>query len=208
VTTFLLTRHAETDWNRERRWQGHADQPLNAAGRKQAEALADVLEGVALDAIYASDLRRAYETAAPAAERRGLAVTQVRALREIDVGSWTGQLQDEVQQRFPEAYRAVRTRSGRGWEGGETYRELVDRVLEAVRRIALAHPADTVLVVTHSGPLRAVRAHALGLDFATDRKAAPAIDRLAVSAVTVEDGVFRLSDGELQRHLAAGGNRA
>jgi broad specificity phosphatase PhoE len=91
----------------------------------------------------------------------------------------------------------MRTRTGRGWEGGETYAELVPRVVEAVRRIARAHSGETVLVVTHSGPIRAVRAHALGADFATDRTAAPFTERLELCAVSVEDGVLRPADADL-----------
>jgi broad specificity phosphatase PhoE len=197
VTTILLARHAETDWNHEKRWQGLADLSLNERGREQARALAQELEAVPCGAIYASDLRRAHETALVVAERKGLAVTPMRELREIDVGSWTGLTQDEVMQRFPDAYRAVRTRTGRGWEGGETYVELAARVLEGVRRIAREHPDEVVLLVTHSGPIRTVRAHALGLDFATDRSAAPYVDRVRPWAFTVADGVIRPADAEI-----------
>jgi broad specificity phosphatase PhoE len=194
VTTVLLARHAETDWNREKRWQGLTDLSLNEGGREQARALAVKLEAVPFSAVYASDLRRAYETALIVAERKGLTVTPMRELREVDVGSWTGLSRDEIKERFPDAYRAVRRRTGRGWEGGETYAEMGRRVLEALRWIARQHPDDAVLVVTHSAPIRAVRAHALGLDYATDRRAAPAVDHVDFSAVTVADGVFKPAD--------------
>lgn len=196
MTTILLARHAETDWNREKRWQGVADLGLNEHGREEARSLARRLEDVSLGAIYASDLRRAFETALVVAERKGLGVTPVPELRETDFGSWTGLTHDEVKQRFPDAYAQSRARTGRGWDGGETYAEMVRRVLEGVRRIAREHPEEVVLVVTHSGPLRAVRAHALGLDYAADRKAAPAIDRVELVAITVADGVFRPADPE------------
>jgi broad specificity phosphatase PhoE len=202
VTTILLARHGETDWNREKRWQGLADHSLNARGREQARALAEKLQAVPFSAVYASDLRRAHETALIVAERKGLAVTPMRELREIDVGSWTGLSYDEVKERFRDAYKQVRTRTGRGWEGGETYGEMGRRVLEAMRWIAGAHPGEAVLVVTHSGPIRAVRAHALGLDYATDRKAAPTVDRVELSAVTVADGVFRPADPEIHQDRA------
>jgi broad specificity phosphatase PhoE len=205
--TILLARHAETDWNREKRWQGLNDLSLNARGREQARALAGNLEAVPFSAVYASDLRRAYETALVVAERKGLAVTPMRELREVDVGSWTGLSQEEVKERFRDAYTQMRARTGRGWEGGETYAEMGRRVLQAMRRIAREHPDDAVLVITHSGPIRTVRAHALGLDYATDRKAAPWIDRVELSAVTVADGVFQPADPEIYRHLGAGGKR-
>jgi broad specificity phosphatase PhoE len=197
VTTILLARHGETDWNREKRWQGLNDLSLNVSGRDQARALAEKLETVPLSAVYASDLRRASETAHVIAERKGLAVIPMREFREVDVGSWTGLSYEEVKQRFPDGYRAMRSRTGRGWEGGETYAEMADRVLETMHRIAREHPGEAVLVVTHSGPIRAVHAHALGLDYATDRRAAPSIDRVELSAVTVSDGVFQPADPEL-----------
>jgi broad specificity phosphatase PhoE len=207
VTTILLVRHAETDWNREKRWQGLTDLSLNERGREQARALAQKLEAVPLSAVYASDLRRAYETALIIAERKGLVVTPMRELREVDVGSWTGLSQDEVKERFRDGYTQMRTRTGRGWEGGETYAEMGRRVLEAMRRIARQHAGEVVLVVTHSGPIRTVRAHALGLDFATDRRAAPFVDRVELWAVTVTDGVFRPADAEIDQHLGASGKR-
>ena len=181
----------ETDWNRDRRFQGHADLSLNERGRHEARALAEELDAVPCRAIYASDLRRAHETALVVAERKGLDVTPMPELREIDYGSWTGLSRDEVEQRFPDAYAQMRTRTGRGWEGGETYAEMVGRILDALRLIAREHPSDAVLVVTHSGPIRAVRAHALGRDFATDRTAAPHMEGVRLWAFTVADGVFR-----------------
>jgi probable phosphoglycerate mutase len=201
-------RHAETDWNREKRWQGHGDLSLNERGREQARALADELEAVPYGAVYASDLRRAHETARIVAERKGLAVTPMRELREIDVGSWTGLSYDEVKERFPDEYEQMRTRTGTGWERGETYAEMGRRILEALRRIAREHPSEAVLVITHSGPIRTVRAHALGLDFARDRSAAPHVDGARLWAFTVVDGVFRPEDAGLDRHLGAGARRA
>jgi probable phosphoglycerate mutase len=205
VTTILLARHGETDWNREKRWQGASDLSLNDRGREQAKTLAEKLEAVPFSAVYASDLRRAYETALVVAERKGLEVTPLRELREIDVGSWTGLSHDEVKERFAEAFTQMRARTGRGWEGGEAYAEMATRVLEAVRWIAHEHPGDAVLVVTHSGPIRTVRAHALGLDYARDRRAAPTVDRVELSAVTVADGVFQPADAEIYQYLGAGG---
>ncbi len=196
MTTLLLARHGETDSNRETRWQGFAELSLNEQGREQASALADELEDVALGAIYSSDLRRAYETALVVAERKGLSVTPLRELREVDVGSWTGLTQQEVKERVPDGYREMRARSGRGWEGGETYAELADRVLEALLRIAREHPGDAVLVVTHSGPIRTARAHAAGSSFAMDRSTAPYVEGVRLWAFTVADGEFQPADAE------------
>lgn len=191
MTTILLARHGETDWNHERRWQGHADQPLNARGRAQAQALADRLDGMEITAVYASDLRRAAETALPAAERRGLPVEQQPELREVDVGSWSGLTRAEVEARFPGGI--ARWQAGeKGWEAGESYEEMSARVVRAVIAIAQAHPEETVLVVSHGGCVRAVHAHALGLEFHAHRKSAPVEPNARLSAVDVTEDGFEL----------------
>jgi broad specificity phosphatase PhoE len=160
TTRILLARHGETEWNRLGRWQGHADPPLNETGRSQAAALAERLEGDGIAAVYSSDLRRASETARIVAGRLGLEVTEDRALREIDVGSWSGLTRDEVRERYPDGF--ARWLAGEIGHDGETREELADRVVGAVERIAAAHPDDHVLLVTHGGAIRALRRHAAG----------------------------------------------
>ena len=160
TTRLLLARHGETDWNRVGRWQGHADPPLNDAGRRQAEALAEELAGDSVVAVYSSDLRRASETAHVVAERLRLPVVEDPGLREIDVGSWSGLTRDEVRERYPEGF--ARWLQGEIGHDGETRKQLTDRVVAAVERIADAHPGEIVLVVTHGGAIRALRRHAAG----------------------------------------------
>jgi broad specificity phosphatase PhoE len=151
VTAILLVRHGETDWNRERRIQGHSDTPLNETGRAQARALAEELADERLDAVYCSDLLRAHETARIVAERKGLDVAAIRDLRERHFGTWEGLTDEEVFARFPQAYEGPS-----GWGDGETREEMAERVFGALARIAKAHPHGRVLVVSHGGPLRAV----------------------------------------------------
>ncbi len=152
-TSIVLVRHGETDWNRDRRVQGHADEPLNEEGRAQARALAGTLADEGFDAVYASDLSRAHETAQIVASLCDLAeVMTLPALRERHFGSWEGLTDVEILQRFPEARDAHR---GDG-EGAE---EMAGRVIDALRRIARSHPGGRVLVVSHGGPLRAVLLH-------------------------------------------------
>jgi broad specificity phosphatase PhoE len=152
VTTILLARHGETDWNRDGRFQGWADPPLNETGRGQAQALATQLADVPIDAVFSSDLRRAHETALIVAEPHGIAVVVDQGLREIDVGSWSGLTLAEIGERFP----------GAEHHDGETREEHLARVLAAVERIACAHPGDRILIVSHGGSLRTLRRHALG----------------------------------------------
>jgi probable phosphoglycerate mutase len=187
VTTLLLARHGQSDWNAERRWQGHADRPLSERGRLQAEALAERLADIELDAIYSSDLRRTRDTAAVVAERQGLEVRQFPELREVDVGSWSGLTREEARVRFPEAY-ARWLAGGPGWTDGETYEEMTARVLGAVWTIARSHDSGRVLIVSHGGPIRAIHASALGMDVHEYRRMRPVEPNARLSAVCVEDG--------------------
>jgi broad specificity phosphatase PhoE len=206
VTTILLARHGETAWNAERRWQGHADEPLNEVGRAQARRLGEELANVDLAAAYSSDLRRARETAEIAVSGRAIPVVMMEALREVHVGDWSGLTHAEIEQRFPAAVRRWRE-GGRGWNGGETYDEMGARVVEALRRIAEAHEAETVLVVGHGGGIRAARAHAAGLTYAESRATGwRSAGNCEVVSVRVEDdALVVVDDGELDRRRAASG---
>jgi broad specificity phosphatase PhoE len=187
VTTILLARHGESDWNRAKRWQGHADRPLTESGRAQSRELAERLAETELDAVYSSDLRRARETAEVVAETKGLEVTVLSDLREVDVGSWSGLTRTEAEQQFPDAYRRW-VAGGEGWDDGETYQQLSVRVLRAVQTIAADHPGDRVLVVAHGGSIRAIHAAALGVDVHTYRRIRRVEPNATLSAVCVEDG--------------------
>jgi 2,3-bisphosphoglycerate-dependent phosphoglycerate mutase len=143
VTTFLLVRHGETDWNAEGRLQGHTDRPLNEYGRRQARELAEQLADEQVDAIYASDLARARETAEIVGARLGLPVRLDPDLREKNWGTWEGLTGDErVHVELV----------------GESTEEHRDRMMRALERIASAHPAGRVVVVSHGGSLRRVQA--------------------------------------------------
>jgi broad specificity phosphatase PhoE len=187
VTTLLLARHGESDWNRARRWQGFADRPLTARGRAQAAALAERLEKFPLDAVYSSDLARAGSTAQAVAEAQGLEVVQLPALREVDVGEWQGLTRDEAEDRFPDGFRRWQA-GGTGWEKGETHGEMSARVLKAVTGITRDHEGGRVLIVSHGGPIRAIHAAALGIEVEAYRRIRPVEPNARLSAVCVEDG--------------------
>jgi broad specificity phosphatase PhoE len=191
VTILILARHGETDWNREDRFQGQADPPLNPAGRAQSVELAEALAGEPIARVYTSPLRRARETAELVAERLGVEVEPLEALCEIDVGSWTGLTRDEVAERFPEAYARWVERAPHGFEDGETYEELAARVIPALRALADGHRSTTLLVVTHGGPSRVVQAHAAGIDYVDARRRETVLANCAVCRFAVEDGDFR-----------------
>ncbi len=173
MTTILLARHGETDWNRDLRVQGHSDTPLNELGREQARALAEALAGEPIQAIYASDLSRARETAEIVAASRELEVQLEPALRERNFGSWEGLTREEIDGRFGDS----------STHDGETNDEVRERVLAAVHRIVARHPGEEVLVVSHGGALNSLWHHASGARL--ERWANCAVYRLAF-----RDGTF------------------
>ena len=187
MTTMLLARHGETDWNRARRWQGHADRPLTERGRAQATELAERIADIALDMVYSSDLRRARDTAQVVAESQGLELVHLPELREVNVGSWESLTRDEAEARFPEGFRRWLA-GGTGWDNGETYPQMSKRVLAAVDRIAADHEGGRVLIVSHGGPIRAIHGAALGMDVEAYRRIRPVEPNARLSAVCVEHG--------------------
>ena len=172
MTELLLVRHGETDWNAEGKLQGHTDRPLNDYGRRQAKALANRLADERIDALYASDLSRARETAEILGEQLGLAVVVDPDLREKNWGNWEGLTSDE---RLHIEYEG---------ETSEAHRE---RTLSAVQRIVERHPEGRIVVVTHGGSLRRLQAAVSGF-------ALPVIENCAVWSLSHEDGRFRPID--------------
>ena len=167
MTTLLLARHGETDWNRELRIQGSSDIELNDLGRRQAQSLAQELTDVDLDAVYASDLARARQTAEAVAATHGLEVRFDARLRERSFGSWEGLTREDIAE-LPDGSH----------HDGESDEEVRARVLEAINEIAAAHPGEQVLVVSHGGALNALWHHALGVR--VERWANCAVYKLAV----------------------------
>jgi alpha-ribazole phosphatase len=166
MTRLLLVRHGLTDWNIEGRYQGHADIPLNEAGRRMARGVAAGLQSEPLTAIYASDLSRAVETAQIiAALQEGPTPTLDARLREVNFGDWEGMTFAEIEQRHPEV--------GATWKanlltftppGGESLLQLAVRVQAAYTDIVQSHSDDaTIVLVAHGGPLQALVCLALGL---------------------------------------------
>ena len=152
ATRIIAVRHGETAWNADSRMQGQLDIPLNALGRLQAQRLARALADEPLDAIYASDLSRAFDTAQAVAALTGHRVTADTALRERAFGGFQGLTYTEIEQRWPEQGARWRARDVDFVpEGGESLRQLSVRSVEAAARLAAAHAGGTILLVAHGG---------------------------------------------------------
>jgi broad specificity phosphatase PhoE len=191
ATTLVLVRHGETDWNQERRYQGHADRPLNDAGRSQARELAGQLRDEPVTALYTSPLRRASETARILGGGFGLEAQTLDALLEIDVGAWEGLTVEQVRERYPDR---VDQDWRSGWEDGETYDELERRVVPALIELGPRHDGGHVLAVTHAGPLRAAIAASMGLSYDEARPLIGALENCAVFRFEIRNGVLEPGD--------------
>ena len=159
VPTLHLIRHGETDWNRDGRIQGHSDPPLSAAGREQAQALAERLAAEPIGALWASDLRRAVETAEPLAARLGLEIRTSPALCERDFGVNEGRVAAEVAAELG-------TVAGTAWHGpddrhpqGESKREVYERVAAFLDLLLAESRAEEIALATSGGPIQMARAY-------------------------------------------------
>ena len=148
MTELYLVRHGETDWNRAHRIQGSTDIPLNDTGREQARTTGRLLARRRWDAVVASPLSRAFETASLIAAEVGLGVPEIdRAIVERNYGAAEGMTGAEIDALYP---------SGTDVPGRETREDVVSRAIPALLAIAERHPGQAVIVVSHGGVIRSV----------------------------------------------------
>ena len=164
MTELLFIRHGETDWNRQQRFQGQIDVPLNATGQAQAARVAARLATDRHDALFSSDLQRARETAAPLAAAWRLAPLALAGFREQNFGVLEGLDVPTIKARHPELWlRWLEHRADYALPGGESLRQFHDRVLAAVRELAASRSGQRLAVVTHGGVLDMLWRSAYGL---------------------------------------------
>ncbi|MCL5060232.1 MAG: histidine phosphatase family protein [Candidatus Thermoplasmatota archaeon] len=169
-TRVCIIRHGETDWNVERRIQGHTDIPLNATGRAQALAMAFNAAHHRFHAIYSSDLLRALETAQALAQREDHQVKLLPQLRERHYGIFQGITAAQGAERCPEAYAHYVARDlDYDFGTGESLRGFAGRVAEGIAWLVRHHGGQTIAAVSHSGVLDVVYRRATGRPLRTPR---------------------------------------
>lgn len=157
----VLVRHGRADGNRDHRFIGQSDVPLDAEGRRQAEAVAARLADVGIERVVSSDLRRTIDTATPLARRLGVDVDVEPRLREISNGKWTGLLPEDIQAGWPELWTSYTEGVDVARPDGEQWADVRSRVVPALEELAAS--GRTTAVFTHGGPIVVAAAWASGV---------------------------------------------
>ena len=201
-TTLILVRHGESDANGNKFFAGQLDIDLSQRGRQQAELTASyICAHYSVDAVYASDLKRAYHTAEPIARACGVETVKMEQLREIYAGQWQGMHFDDLERVYAQEYGQWRQDIGKAHpNGGESVEDLSERVWTAVQEIVEREQGKTVAIVTHATPIRALLCRIKGMAL-EDMKAVAWVSNASVSVVQVEDG-WTLEQESVDQHLA------
>ena len=207
TTNIVLIRHGETAWNAERRLQGHIDIALNAEGLRQADAVAAALAEERIDAIVASDLQRAHQTAQAIASMHGMPVHTDPGLRERCFGGFEGLLYAEIEQRFPRQFAAWQAREvdgdmPPGLRVAETFRQFYRRSVDAIMRLAQLHRGQTLVLVAHGGVLECAYRAALGMALESPRNFT--VLNASINRFCVSEGKLTLLNWGDVAHLQRG----
>lgn len=188
MVTFIIVRHGYSLYNKEKRFTGQSDIPLDAVGISQAHDTANYIsENYKIDKVYSSDLLRAVDTALPTANIFGLPVITQSNLRELDLGIWTERLVSDVEKENPEAIeRHFKRLDTTDVRGGENYSMLMKRMTCAIDEIAEQNEGKTVAIFSHGGAIRALLCAWLGFS-AQEIASIPEVSNASVT-VAVHNG--------------------
>lgn len=192
TTQLYFIRHGESVGNLNHAFLGHTDLPLTELGRRQAEKASDYLKILSPDVIYASDLKRAYETALPTAKKTNLPIIKKENLREIYAGEWENADFDKLPLIDPENFSAwLNSFHEARPRGGESVAELMERIKKAVLTIAEENPEKTIFIFTHATPVRLFAAFCEGKK-KEDWNLVPWAPNTSTTHVKYENGTFTL----------------
>jgi probable phosphoglycerate mutase len=198
----VVVRHGETQWNLASRIQGHADSPLTPAGEAQAAAIAGRLAEEAFDRLVSSDLGRAWRTAQVIAARTGHAIEPDARIRERNYGVAEGLTYGEIGVHYPEVFSRVReTDPDYVVPGGESRRQLFERVRDAFESLARDSEGGRVAVVCHGGVLAALYRHVHGIPVGAAHPIP--IPNASYNALVFDGGRWRVEAWGDTAHLAA-----
>jgi probable phosphoglycerate mutase len=202
TTRFCLVRHGETDWNVERRLQGHTDISLNQRGLKQASQMAKALQAIDLqfDVLYTSDLQRAAQTAQAIEKVFGVAAINHEALRERHLGALQGLTIKEAPDLEPELWGIHLSRSlHEELRGGESIVQFANRIRVALEQICREHTGKTVLLVSHGGALDMM--YRIASNQALDAEKIVSVPNASLSWISHDGRFWKVDDWADTSHL-------
>lgn len=202
MTTIVLIRHGQSVANLNKVFAGHYNVDLSELGHKQAMITAEEVAGrFPISAIYSSDLLRAYNTAVPLSRLTGIDIIPDKGLREIFAGEWEGKGFDELARDFAHDYSVWKTDIGVSrCTGGESARELGERIFSRIAEIAAENEGKTIAVATHAAAIRALMAACSGEDFSV-MKDIPFVSNASFSVLRVENGKMEFTEVSRDEHL-------
>ena len=202
MTKFLLVRHGQSEANKLDLFAGHSDFPLTELGTLQAQKTAQyITNNFNIDAIYSSDLRRAYETALPVSQATNIKISSDKKLREVYAGAWESLSFDTISERFAQDKKIWQSDIANcRCTGGESVREMADRILCRLTEIAENNIDRTVLITFHATPIRAMQAiwQTGSIDNMKDIAWVP---NASVTVAEYENGQFKLISVGIDEHL-------
>lgn len=202
MTTLILVRHGESETNRSKVFTGQIDPELQESGLKQAQLTARyIAENYKVDKIYASDLKRAYNTAKCLADLLNSDVVKNKNLREIYAGKWEGVKFSELESLYPDEYSLWLTDIGNSKSvGGESVKELSDRVLKELTKLCIDNAGKTIAVFTHATPIRTFQCM-LQKGNLDEMKNIPWVSNASVSVFEYIDGEWNVLSISKDEHL-------
>ncbi len=192
-TIIYLIRHGQTEWNLEKRMQGHKNSPLTKLGISQAQKLHDRLANERFNLIYCSESKRAYDTANIIKGNRNIPIHTVTEFREIHMGKWEGMKQEDIIDTYPKTWINF-------WnnplmyvpiDGGESYQELQNRVIPKLEAIINSNQGKKIIIVTHRITLRVIMSYFKNQDI-RDACNNPDIEPASLSKVCIQDGISKI----------------
>lgn len=202
MTTLILVRHGESEANRHDLFAGHFDADLQNRGMEQAKATAKFLhENFKIDKVYASDLKRAYKTGKCIAKVCGLEVIPDENLREISAGEWEGKDFYGLEELYPKEWKVWIGDIGNAYcPGGESTKQLRDRIMGEIEKIAKENDGKTVVLATHATPVRIVETM-LRFGDLENMKNVPWVSNASATVISYEDGKWTLIKRSIDEHL-------
>ena len=188
-TDIYLIRHGQSEGNLYDLFLGHTDLDLTELGKKQAERVTNYFKDIDIDAIFSSDLKRAYHTACPLAKMKGLSITKCEQMREIYAGEWEGQVFSEIRKKYPMGDIWWEDTGNARPTEGESVAELQIRILAEVSRLAKENEGKTICIFTHFTPIYALRTAWAGVPV-SEMKHMPKPSNASVTHVIYENGAF------------------